>query len=359
MNLEAVTSQFSRWTLRVRRDRFVRGFSRKARAGIMERQMKEKSKLSIAIGLSLILFIGPLVSSASVLPSLNPDHRSSVPKPMREIRRDRPANPLKTGKPQAASARQTPAYVLGQSATLLPDGRWLLVGGESQDGPLATAEIKDAGTGQTVVLPSGLRSARAWHSATLLPDGNVLVLGGVDAIGATLNIAELFNSESQTFEVLPITGLAPRAYHTATLVMDGHVLVVGGDTVGTEVSSKVELFDPQTRTGVALPVSLQTARQKHIASILPDGNVLIWGGTDQNGTSVDSGETFDIEHQSFNLTGNYSRQIDPGAPYMTASSPKDGEMSVPKDSRIALRFSKPLRVETVNAETTTLTGPDG
>src|SRR6202011_3749307 len=96
----------------------------------------------------------------------------------------------------------------------------------------------------------------------LEPDGNVLVLGGVDATGATLNIAELFNSDAQTFEVLPITGLTPRAYHTATLLMDGHVLVVGGDTVGTQISNKVELFDPQTRTDDALPVSLQTRRQK-------------------------------------------------------------------------------------------------
>lgn len=321
--------------------------------------MKRKFTLSIAIGLNLILLIGPLLGSASALPRLNLDRRSSVPRSMREIRRDRPTTPNKTGKPKAAAARQIPALIMGQSATLLPDGRWLLIGGKSNDGPLATAEIKDAGTGQTVVLPSGLRSARAWHSATLLSDGNVLIMGGVDAAGATLNTAELFNAESQTFDVWPITGLTPRAYHTATLLMDGHVLVIGGATIGSQINSRVEVFDPQTRTGVAVPVSLQTARQKHTASILPDGNVLLWGGTDQNGTRLDSGEIFDIEHQNFNLTGNYSRQVDPGAPYMTASSPRDGEMSVPRDSRIALRFSKPLRVETVNAQTITLTGPDG
>src|SRR6266481_459479 len=51
----------------------------------------------------------------------------------------------------------------GQSATLLPDGHLLLVGGEGQDGPLATAEIKDISSGQVVSLVGRLQRPRAWH----------------------------------------------------------------------------------------------------------------------------------------------------------------------------------------------------
>src|SRR5216683_3161917 len=49
----------------------------------------------------------------------------------------------------------------GQSATFLPDGHLLFVGGEGQDGPLANAEIKDPNTGQVVSLSNGLQQPRA------------------------------------------------------------------------------------------------------------------------------------------------------------------------------------------------------
>ena len=48
--------------------------------------------------------------------------------------------------------------------------------------------------------------------------------------------------------------------------------------------------------------------------------------------------------------------MDGGSPYLTGSAPQDGETSVPRDSLVAVRFSKPLRVETVNAQNVTLTG---
>jgi len=244
----------------------------------------------------------------------------------------------------------------GQSATFLPDGRLLLVGGEGQDGPLATAEIKDINTGQVGSIGSSLQRPRAWHTATMLPDGNVLIWGGVEAKGHLVNTPELFNTHAQRFEPISITGLTPRAYHTATLLMDGHVLVAGGLSENGRASRNLELLDLKTHSAVTLPAGLIAARQKHSAYFLPDGNVLLWGGLDQGGNEIRSGEIFDVEKQILNVAGEYARRVDGGSPYLTGSSPKDGETSVPKDSRIALRFSKPLRLETVNAQNVTLIG---
>ena len=64
------------------------------------------------------------------------------------------------------------------TATLLPDGRVLLVGAETSDGtPLDTAEVYDPRTGHWSATGS-LHEARAYHTAALLPDGRVLVAGG-------------------------------------------------------------------------------------------------------------------------------------------------------------------------------------
>ena len=59
------------------------------------------------------------------------------------------------------------------TATLLPDGRVLVLGGSS-------AEIWDERTG--VFAPAGRFTGVRWgHTATLLPDGDVLIAGGWDA----------------------------------------------------------------------------------------------------------------------------------------------------------------------------------
>ena len=44
---------------------------------------------------------------------------------------------------QGLDARQPPSLLAGQSATLLPDGTWLLIGGRSASQPVATASIWD------------------------------------------------------------------------------------------------------------------------------------------------------------------------------------------------------------------------
>lgn len=64
----------------------------------------------------------------------------------------------------------------GCTATLLKDGRVLIVGGNAGSGGLKLAELLD-GLGHTVTIDGG-NVARHAHTATRLPGGEVLVAGG-------------------------------------------------------------------------------------------------------------------------------------------------------------------------------------
>src|SRR5438046_341271 len=75
--------------------------------------------------------------------------------------------------------------------------------------------------------------ARSSHTATLLADGKVLVVGGegLDAKRRPIRLAsvELFDPDSRIWS--PAGNLSTaRSGHTATLLPDGRVLVVGGET---------------------------------------------------------------------------------------------------------------------------------
>jgi len=105
-----------------------------------------------------------------------------------------------------------PAVLPGQTVTLLPDGRWLLIGGQGAHGPLATVTIQDPGTGSTTALPP-LRQPRAGHSATVLPEGGVLVLGGLGPDGQLVTVLEHYDAATQISHAMSSAGLTPQAYH--------------------------------------------------------------------------------------------------------------------------------------------------
>ena len=134
------------------------------------------------------------------------------------------------------------------TATLLRDGRVLVVGGTSAelpdvDGFVASAEVWDPLTG--TFSPSGsLAEARgAYHTATLLRDGRVLVVGGMGGEGS----AEVWDPATGAFE--PAGALVEaRSGHTATLLSDGRVLVVGGGGVEGFLSRGLGPSDRYVRT---------------------------------------------------------------------------------------------------------------
>jgi galactose oxidase-like protein/Kelch motif protein len=139
-----------------------------------------------------------------------------------------------------------PHYV--GTATLLPDGTVLVAGGYTIDSSgnatvLASAELFDPGSG-TWTATGNMNGGRAENTATLLPDGMVLVVGGNSGSGgsAILASAELYDPSNGTWTV---TGnmAGERNGHTATLLPDGTVLVAGGLSSNDPLAS-AELYDP-------------------------------------------------------------------------------------------------------------------
>lgn len=178
---------------------------------------------------------------------------------------------------------------VGHTATLLPDGKVLVAGGETRAlGALASAEVYDPSTG-TWAPTESMSTARAYPTATLLPDGRVLVAGGYDNTPTNdlerspeiVATAEIYDPASGTWTA---TGsmFTPRRDHTATLLLSGKVLVVGGDSNadpaagqrGPEPVDTAELYDPATgawSSGGRMDENFVD----HGATLLLDGRVLV------------------------------------------------------------------------------------
>jgi hypothetical protein len=190
------------------------------------------------------------------------------------------------------------------TATPLPDGRVLIVGGCAQDhcdGPAAAdTELFDPRSGRFTPGPA-LRTGRSGHTATPLPDGRVLVVGGYPSEAQPpLATAELYVPASGRFEPAgPMSGR--RAEHTATRLRDGRVLVAGGAD-GSGVLASTEIFDPATgRFTVAAP--LPGPRSVHGAALLGDGRVLVAGGQRARGALLDTTASYDPGTDSWRAAG--------------------------------------------------------
>ncbi|OLE54518.1 MAG: hypothetical protein AUG51_07990 [Acidobacteria bacterium 13_1_20CM_3_53_8] len=201
----------------------------------------------------------------------------------------------------------------GHTATLLPNGKVLVAGGNGDGTFLNSAELYDPATG-TWSYTGSLNTARRYHTATLLPNGKVLVTGGLGTNGAhsylTLNTAELYDPATGTWSV---TGNLNRSrqFQTATLLPNSKVLVAGGfDTKGINsylTLNTAELYDPATGTWSGTG-SLNVARGLHTATLLPNGKVLVAGGNNTNGINspltLNSAELYDPATGRWSATGS-------------------------------------------------------
>jgi hypothetical protein len=171
---------------------------------------------------------------------------------------------------------------IGHTGTLLADGRVLVTGGFSSGegspaGISRSAEIWDPASGRFRLLPGTMTSARADHTATRLPDGKVLIVGGY-SVEASPPLAEVFDPASETFTLLATPGIASRAGHAAVALAGGDVLILGGENpAGTVALDSVLRFRYDTRTVHPLPGLL--APRRHAAAVATaDGEVLLFGG---------------------------------------------------------------------------------
>jgi hypothetical protein len=194
----------------------------------------------------------------------------------------------------------------GHTATLLEDGKVLIVGGDNQNGMVSQAELLDP-VSQTSSLAATSIVARTDHTATRLADARVLVIGGRDQNGS-LTSTEIYDPMTGTFTAGPSL-TTPRSGHTSTVLSDGKILIAGGD-----VSGSAEIYDPATQSFSLIAANMTAARKFHSAILTNAGQLLIVGGVDAQNTVLNTAEVYDASSQSF-----YMPPTDMQAPRALAS----------------------------------------
>jgi RHS repeat-associated protein len=262
--------------------------------------------------------------------------------------------PVVSARQQVASREARQAAPAAPSRTRLPDGRWLLLGGEGSNGSATGgAAVVDPVTGIATPLSGTLLQPRAGHSTTVLPDGSVLVAGGRNG-PAYVDGVEVFDPATGSSTPLSMTGSIARERHTATLLTDGRVLVVGGSNGGPS-GLPAEIWDLQAHT--ATPVEGSVDRSGHTAVLQSDGRVLVTGGRGADGRAATTSAIIDPATMTV-LPGDTPPAVE-ATPIVSASLPAAGASDVPLNTRLVVRFSDDMRVETETAGTIQLTGPSG
>lgn len=86
-----------------------------------------------------------------------------------------------------------PNWMYYHTATKQPDGLVLIAGGQASYGgvEIQTAILFDPTTNQFITGVTPMTTGRAWHSATLLPNGKTLIVGGYS--GSSARTAEIYD----------------------------------------------------------------------------------------------------------------------------------------------------------------------
>ena len=189
-----------------------------------------------------------------------------------------------TEKWSSTGSLQTPRD--NHTATLLRNGKVLVVGGGNhmkgkpgQRQVFANAELYDPAS-KTWSAAGSMQTERRFHSATLLPDGRVLVVGGLSQRSKPVTSPEIYDPTTDKWSS---TGTPQTCIISTTLLDDGKVLGIGdGLSQKTKtLTTTTELYAPATvtwaQTGPPL-VHLPAAPEGYYqTTLLHGGHVLLAG----------------------------------------------------------------------------------
>jgi hypothetical protein len=178
------------------------------------------------------------------------------------------------------------------TATLLPDGRVLIVGGWAKEGtsPLTEAEMFDPTTGR--FRPAGTIQG----GATLLPDGRVLVASGANGPGNRPVGADIF--DPATGSLTPGPAIPQPRLAASIALPDGEILITGGQDGARHGLSSTFIYDPASGDWRPGP-KMGTPRFKHAMTMLDGAHVLVLGGTTDDSELLASTEILDLAANKF------------------------------------------------------------
>ena len=140
---------------------------------------------------------------------------------------------------------------------------------------VARAHTAGAAGVKFTALTAKMTVPRSGHTATLLPNGEVILIGGENLccdIGTTYNSAELYDPVANTFTALTATMTTARGVHRAALLPDGQVLLTGGvkstagpalNTAEVYTSSVLSSAIAATDTCMCYPLSDTSPQRPH------------------------------------------------------------------------------------------------
>jgi hypothetical protein len=122
------------------------------------------------------------------------------------------------------------------SATALPDGRGVVIGGLDPV-PVRDALVVDGATGMISVVPDAIATPRS-HPSLAATSRYLVVAGGSDATGAPIATAEVL--DARTLAPVVTLPILARSGMFAIALTNDQVLLGGG----APASSQLELFTP-------------------------------------------------------------------------------------------------------------------
>ncbi len=221
----------------------------------------------------------------------------------------------------SATAGTAASMRYSHAAAILPDGRVLLVGGQSDRqglGPILTTDVFNPTSGSLTGGPT-LALSRVRSEAIAIDADRVLVTGGEEDYQTARKTAEVLSLSTgrtvATTNAMSVLRIHHRMVALSSGPNSGKVLVIGGfngpipyGVPSWLATNSVEVFDPASNSFTAASAGLLTSRGLFTATPLLDGRILIVGGyqPDPGAGSLASAEIYDPATGSFSYTGSLS-----------------------------------------------------
>jgi hypothetical protein len=188
------------------------------------------------------------------------------------------------------------------AASLLPDGKVLVAGGGLETNATTSAELFDPAS--TSWSPTGSMAApREDYELVTLDDGTALAIGGYDG-RSVATVERYFPSAGLWVTAAPLS--VPRESAAAVVLRDGSVLVTGGYDHGVGAARlSTERYDPAANRWTST-ATMSGLRAYHTATLLADGRVLVAGGDMGNALTLvqSSAELYDPATDRWSSAGN-------------------------------------------------------